>query len=69
MSTWRFDKEYRYTTKSAYKDIINHNLEVLQYRMQGIWNCILEFEAATKSEEFSMESLSQFLAHEAPVAK
>jgi len=38
MPSWKFDKDGVYSVQSAYIDIMNHNLEVVQHRVSG--NCV-----------------------------
>jgi len=35
MPTWKFEKDGVYSVKSTYKDIMNHNLEIVQHRVPG----------------------------------
>lgn len=33
--TWKLEKDGAYTVRSAYKDIMNHNVATLQHRAPG----------------------------------
>jgi len=37
---WKFERDDAYSVKSAYKDILNHDMAVVQHRVPGNWNCV-----------------------------
>jgi len=38
--SWKFEKDGAYTIKSAYKNILNHDMSVVQHCLPGNWNCV-----------------------------
>jgi hypothetical protein len=52
MPTWKFKKDDVYLIKSAYRDIMNHNLEVVQHNVPGNWSCVWKLNLPPKVNNF-----------------
>nr|ABN08838.1 Thioredoxin-like fold [Medicago truncatula] len=50
--TWKFEKDGAYSVKSAYKDILNHDVSVVQHRVSGNWNCVWSLKLPPKVKNF-----------------
>ena len=46
---WKFEMDGAYSVKSAYKDILNHDVAVVQHRVRGNWNCIWSLKLPRRS--------------------
>jgi hypothetical protein len=49
---WQFERDGAYSVKSAYKDILNHDVAVIQHRVPGNWNCIWSLKLPSKVKNF-----------------
>jgi hypothetical protein len=49
---WKFERDDAYSVKSAYKDILNHDVAVVHHRVPGIWNCIWSLKLPLKVKNF-----------------
>jgi len=52
MPVWKFERDDGYSVKSAYKDIINHDVVVVQHRAPGNWNCVWSLKIPLKVNNF-----------------
>ena len=52
VSAWKFEKDGAYSVKSAYKDILNHDVVVVQHRVPGNWNCIWSLKLPPNVKNF-----------------
>ncbi|KEH15732.1 hypothetical protein MTR_0607s0040, partial [Medicago truncatula] len=56
MPVSKFETDGTYSVKSAYKDILNHDVAIVQHRVLRKWNCIWSLRLP-ESEEFPLASL------------
>jgi len=52
VAVWNFERDGAYSVKSAYKDILNHDVAVVQHRGPGNWNCIWSLKLPLKVKNF-----------------
>ena len=49
---WKFERGGAYSVKSAYKDILNHDVAVVQHRVSGNWTYIWSLKFPPKVKNF-----------------
>jgi len=49
---WKFERDGAYSVKSAYKDILNHDMAIVQHHMPGNWNCVWSLKLPPKVKNF-----------------
>jgi len=49
---WKFERDGAYSVKTDYKDILNHDVAVVQHRVLGNWNRIWSLKLPLKVKNF-----------------
>jgi len=49
---WKFERDDAYSVKSVYKDILNHDVAVVQHHVSGNWICIWSLKLPPKVKNF-----------------
>jgi len=49
---WKFEKDGDYSVKTAYKDILNHDVAIIQHRVPGNWTFIWNLKLPPKVKNF-----------------
>jgi hypothetical protein len=49
---WKFERDGAYSVKSAYNDILNHDMAVVQHRVPGNWNRVWSLKLPPKVKNF-----------------
>jgi len=50
---WKFKRDGDYSVKCAYKDILNHDVAVVQHRVPGNLNCVWRLKFPPKVKNFT----------------
>jgi len=58
---WKFEKDGAYSVKSAYKDILNHDVAVVQHRVSGNCNCVWSLKLPPKVKNFLWRAYRNYL--------
>jgi len=58
---WKFETDGAYSVKTAYKDIMNHDVAVVQNRVPSNWNCVCSLKLPAKVKNFLWRACRDFL--------